>query len=125
MHVGKLEGEKVNLREALVTVIDYIREQGADDSPRMRQALKPLEKKAEALRVKRERMSLGRVCRQCGKGCAGLLCYGCWGTIPEELRSDFHSAKSDGDRTAACRAILELVVDRKSEIRNPKSAILP
>lgn len=95
----------MTLREALITAIEVLREQG-DRDRRFTQAEKVLHKKAARLGEQREARAHRHLCPRCGRNTDNLLCVSCWHSTPYELRVQFRSAKTEAVKCAAIRAVL-------------------
>lgn len=101
----------MNLRESLVTLIDFALEHDGDADPRVKKAIKRVREKAEVLGAKHERRMNSRPCQRCQNNCHGLLCWSCWETIPQLLRSAHESASTVPEKRSAARQILEYLRD--------------
>ncbi|MDR3406355.1 MAG: hypothetical protein P4L99_27975 [Chthoniobacter sp.] len=98
----------MNQREACVTIIEYVLEQ-APDNPRVLRALKVLEKRAEALRLKHERHKNSRACIRCRRNTSTMLCWQCWHAIPESFRLMYDGASTVDAKREALRAVYEFI----------------
>lgn len=98
----------MNQREALVTIIDFVREQAPED-PRILRALKLIKKRADILRVRHEQRGQRRACARCSALTSGVLCWRCWHSIPEGLRGAVEGARTDEAKRAAIRAVFVYV----------------
>ncbi len=99
----------MNLLESLTTLIDFAREYGGTERRDIARAVKTIEKKVEALRIKRVVHSRRHCCPRCKANCSGVVCWRCWTELPEDLRKLFESAKSPETKREAMRAVLEHV----------------
>lgn len=94
----------ISLLEALTTVADALRGQGLEERPEVRRALHKVDGRIHELQevLARERARLRRIrrCARCSGFCLELVCGGCRGFVPWELRVEFARALDDGGREA-------------------------
>jgi len=120
----------MNQREALVTIIEHLRDQGEPATKDLSRALKCLEKRAEVLRVRYERrlasipddileepiifsilqinqFFLNDQCRICGKEKPRQywFCVKCFDSLDPQLRKALRGVTQDCYPHAFCRAI--------------------
>lgn len=107
----------MNLQTALSELVNFARENGGDERPRIRQACQRAEMRIDRLQMSRENRAAGRVCRRCGLGCFGLCCWKCWQEIPAGLRGCFDGAKTTGAKREATKAILDFIQRHPREAR--------
>lgn len=106
----------MNLLESLSELVAFAREQGGDERLRIRQACRAVEKKILRLRECRSTRATGRVCKRCGKGCHGVLCFRCWHEVPETFPALWKSARTLDAKREVIRALTDYLA------RNPKEA---
>lgn len=104
----------MNLQTALSELVNFAREHGGEDQLRIRQACRAVEKKILRLQECRSTRATGRVCKRCGKGCHGVLCFRCWHEVPETFSALWKSART----LNAKREVIHALVDYLA--RNPQ-----
>jgi hypothetical protein len=104
----------MNQGEAIVTLIEVVREWIPDPSPRLKRALKIMETRAEVLRCRNERRAMHRRC-PCGeRECINIVCYLCFGSASAEVREMWRIAKTAEDRRVAARGLIRHAISRRA-----------
>jgi len=103
----------MNQREALITVIDAVREQFPEPEKRLARALKLLEMRAEVLRDRADRRAHKRSC-PCGeRECLGVVCWECFHAAGAEMQQMWKLAKTDEDKRIAARGLIRKAIQRR------------
>lgn len=104
----------MNQREAIVTLIEAVREQLPVLNKQQERALKIMEARAEVLRVRIEKRSQHRRC-PCGeRECLGVVCYECFGTAPAEAREIWQRATTLTDKRIGARGLIRHAIGRRN-----------
>jgi hypothetical protein len=85
--------------ESLATLLDFVGESGIEQvRTDLRKAARIVQKHMEAQRGKWRRKQLPRLCVRCDHPCHELVCDGCRGYLPWELRVEWRQANTEDQR---------------------------